>query len=248
MTTGPAAPASAEDRTTVFYPESDGMPLPDGEFQSPLFREIVSTLAAHLNDRPNTNVNGNTFIYYEEGNPRRFVSPDCYVAFDISLEPIERFNAYLIWEVGKSPDFVLEIGSPSTASTDRVEKRELYARLGIAEYWRYDATGGDFYGEPLVGEYLAEGEYRRMEMNREADGMVWAHSPLLNLDLCWDEGRLRFYDPAARVWLLNQMEERAARESAEARVEAEQAARESAEARLATLEDELRQLRGQGAG
>ena len=212
--------------------------------KAPLFREIVSTLAAHLNDRPNTNVNGNTFIYYEEGNPRRFVSPDCYVAFDISLEPIERFNAYLIWEVGKSPDFVLEIGSPSTASTDRVEKRELYARLGIAEYWRYDATGGDFYGEPLVGEYLAEGEYRRIEMNREADGMVWAHSPLLNLDLCWDEGRLRFYDPAARVWLLNQMEERAARESAEARVEAEQAARESAEARLATLEDELRQLRG----
>ena len=244
MTTGPVAPASAEDRTTIFYPESDGMPLPDGEFQSPLFREIVSTLAAHLDDRPNTNVNGNTFIYYEEGNPRRFVSPDCYVAFDISLEPIERFNAYLIWEVGKSPDFVLEIGSPSTASTDRVEKRELYARLGIAEYWRYDATGGDFYGEPLVGEYLAEGEYRRIEMNREADGMVWAHSPLLNLDLCWDEGRLRFYDPAARVWLLNQMEERAARESAEARVEAEQAARESAEARLATLEDELRQLRG----
>ena len=103
MTTGPAAPASAEDRTAIFYPESDGMPLPDGEFQSPLFREIVSTLAAHLNDRPNTNVNGNTFIYYEEGNPRRFVSPDCYVAFDISLEPIERFNAYLIWEVGKSP-------------------------------------------------------------------------------------------------------------------------------------------------
>ena len=37
--------------------------------------------------------------------------------------------------------------------------------------------------------------------------------------------------------------ERAARESAEARVEAEQAAREAAEARLATLEDELRQLR-----
>ena len=236
MTTRPAAPASAEDRTTIFYPESDGMPLPDGEFQSPLFREIVSTLAAHLNDRPNTNVNGNTFIYYEEGNPRRFVSPDCYVAFDISLESIERFNAYLTWEVGKSPDFVLEIGSPSTASIDRVEKRELYARLGITEYWRYDATGGDFYGEALVGEHLAEGEYRRMEMNREADGMVWAHSPLLNLDLCWDEGRLRFYDPAARVWLLNQMEERAAKE-------AERVGRESAEARLTELEDELRRLR-----
>ena len=223
MTTRPADTASTSDHIAVVYPESDGVPLPDGHFQDPLFREIVSTLEAHFKDRPNTTVSGNTFIYYREGDPRRWVSPDCYIAFDISLESIERFNTYRVWEVGKPPDFALEIGSPSTARTDLVDKRELYAELGIPEYWRYDATGGDFYGESLVGERLVESEYRRVELDREPDGMVRGHSPQLGLDLCWDAGRLRFYDPVAGRWLLNQME-------TEARADAEQAAREAAEA------------------
>ena len=98
--------------------------------------------------------------------------------------------------MGKAPDFVLEIGSKSTANADLVRKRELYAELGVGEYWRYDATGGAFYGEPLVGEVLVEGEYRRLEMVREADGRVWSHSEALNLDLWWTEGDLRFWDPA----------------------------------------------------
>ena len=158
MTTRPVDTASTTNLTDVFYPESDGMPLPDGEFQGLLFREIVGTLETHFNDNPSTHVNGNTFIYYEEGNPRRSVSPDCYVVFNISMESIERYNTYRVWEMGKPPDFVLEIGSPSTSTTDLVDKRELYARLGIGEYWRFDSTGGDFYGEPLVGERLVEGE------------------------------------------------------------------------------------------
>ena len=79
----------------------------------------------------------------------------------------------------------MEIGSPSTARNDLVSKRALYARLGIGEYWRYDKTGGNFSGEPLVGEYLKDGEYRSLEMHRKANGMVWAHSPTLNPDLCW---------------------------------------------------------------
>ena len=251
MTTRPADTASTGDLTAIVYPESDGMPLPDGHFQDPLFREIVSTLEAHFNDSPNIAVSGNTFIYYQEGNPQRWVSPDCYVAFDISMESIERNNTYRIWEVGKPPDFALEIGSPSTATTDLVGKRELYAELGIGEYWRYDATGGDFYGEPLVGERLVEGEYRRLELEREPGGLVRGHSEVLGLDLCWDDGRLRFYDPATDRWLLNQMEEQARAESAEthataaeARADAERAARESAEERLAEVEAELRRLRG----
>ena len=243
MTTRPADTASANTLTAIVYPESDGMPLPDGHFQDPLFREIVSTLEAHFNDHPNTAVSGNTFIYYEEGNPQRWVSPDCYVALDISMESVERNNTYRIWEVGKPPDFALEIGSPSTATTDLVRKRELYAELGIGECWRYDATGGDFYGEPLVGERLVEGEYRRIELALEAGGVVRAHSPVLGLDLCWDNGRLRFYDPVADRWLLNLMETQSRADAAEDRADAERAARESAEARLADMEAELRRLR-----
>ncbi len=226
------------DQTAVFYPETDGMPLPDGEYQGSIFRDIVSTLENHFRDQPDTRVNGNTFMYYEEGNPRRFVSPDCYVAFGVDVESILSFNTYRLWEVGKPPDFVMEIGSPSTATVDLREKRELYARLGIGEYWRFDATGGDFYREPLAGEYLAEGEYRRFELHREPDGMVWAHSPALNLDLCWQDGQLLFFDSNAGSWLLNYESVHEARQFAEGRAN-------TAEARVLELEAELRRLRGQ---
>ncbi len=163
-----------------------------------------------------------------------------------------RFDTYLLWEVGKPADFALEIGSPSTARNDLMSKRALYARLGIGEYWRHDKTGGNFYGEPLVGKYLGDGEYQRLGMHREANGMVWAHSPTLNPDLCWDEGRLRYYNPIETRWLLNQEEEQASRQeaetarwSAEAERQEAEAARRLAESRVSELEAELHRLRGE---
>ena len=216
----------------IIYPETDGMPLPDGHFQDPLFREIVTTLETRYQHRPDVLVSGNTFIYYQEGNPQRFISPDCYIAFHISKESIERFNTYRLWEVGKPPDFALEIGSPSTAQTDLTDKRQqLYARLGIGEYWRYDATGGDYYGTPLTGEYLQNGQYHPFPIHHEPDGTIWSHSPTLNLNLCWENGRLRFHDPATNQWLLNHQEEQTARQQAESARQAAQAARQQAESR-----------------
>ena len=239
-------------QTTVVYLESDGLPLPDGEYKSPIFREVVGTLETHFMERPDVHVNGNTMFYYEEGNPRRVISPDCYVAFGVDVEAILRNNTYLLWDVGKPPDFVLEIGSPSTARNDLGPKRSLYARLDIGEYWRFDGTGQDFYREPLAGEYLQDGQYHRFEMHQEADGMVWAHSPTLILDLCWINGRLRYYNPTTGTWLLNQKEEQAAKESAQAAfqsvgvaAEAKRLARQAAEARVEELEAELQRLRGE---
>ena len=261
---------------TIVYPETDGMPLPDGEFQAPLYINIVGTLRVHFKDVPGARVNGDTFFYYIEGDPRRSFSPDCYVVLGLSaesIESIERNNVYLLWEVGKAPDFILEIGSESTSEVDLGRKRALYADIGVSEYWRYDLTGGDFYGEPLVGERLVNGEYVRFELRFEDDGRVWGHSEALNLDLWWSDGELRFWDPAAGHWLLSQEEERAGRLSAEIMAESERAGRLSAEimaeserasrlsaetlaeseraarlaseARLAEMEAELRRLRGE---
>ena len=250
--------------TAIVYPETDGMPLPDGEYQAPIYRKVVGALEVHLKNVPGAHVNGNTFIYYIEGDSRRSVSPDCYVVLNLSEAAkhslsIEENNTYLLWEVGKAPDFVLEIASESTARTDLGRKRDLYAEIGVSEYWRYDETGGDFYGEPLVGERLVEGEYIRLELNHEDDGRVWAHSDALNLDLWWIDGELRFWDIATGSWLLNYEEEQVARLAAEdarlaaedarmaAEVQAqeERAGRLAAEARLAEMEAELLRLRGE---
>ena len=232
MTTRPVDTASTGDLTEIFYPETDGMPLPDGYFQDPIFRETISIFELYYIEIPTTLVSGNTIIYYEEGNPRRLVSPDCYIALDISMESIVRFNTYRIWEVGKPPDFVLEIGSPSTANTDLVRKRNLYAELGIEEYWRFDSTGGDFYREPLVGERLVDGEYQRLEVGFDADGRVRGHSDVLNLDICWEDGHLRAYEPVDGRWLPNYHDVFAQADAMQAEIGAADARTKSAEERI----------------
>ena len=124
--------------TEIFYPETDGMPLPDGLTQSPIYAQIMNILMTFFKDLADCEVNGDVFIYYVEGDNRRTVSPDCFVAFGLSeaaLESLERRNTYLLWEVGKPPDFVLEIGSDSTATVDTGRKRDLYAG------WAFRSTG-----------------------------------------------------------------------------------------------------------
>ena len=93
----------------------------------------------------------NTFVYYDRMDRNHRVSPDLPVALGVDTDAIRERHGYLIGEVGKPPDFVLEIASESTANYDGAGKRDLYANIGISEYWRYDSTGGDFYGFPLLG-------------------------------------------------------------------------------------------------
>ena len=242
--------------TTIFYPETDGLPLPDGEYQAPLLTDTVTPLRLHFMDVEGAHANGNTFIYYVEGDANRRVSPDCYVVFGLSDDALESLsqegnNTYLLWEVGKPPDFVLEIASRSTADRDQGFKRDLYARIGVGEYWRYDQTGGDFYDEPLLGERLVDGGYELMEMRQESDGSVWAHSDALNLDLWWMDGDLRYWDPVKEEWLNTPEEDRVGRLAEAARADAAEARADAAEARAAeernarlAAEAELRRLRG----
>ena len=258
----------------VFYLATDGAPLPDGSEQYHEFLHVNTLLRGHYADQPRTIVSGNTFIYYDQGRPGRNVSPDCYVAFDVDPDDIIRHDHYRIWIVGKPPDFALEIASTHTAHNDLVPKRELYAAIGIGEYWRYDPTEDSrHYGERLVGERLMEGEYQRLSVAPDTSGRPRGYSPTLGLDLVWEERILRFYDPATGEWLRDFDEtreellaaetmlqtEQAARETARAKLETERtaraaaetslsderAARAAAEARAAELEAELRRLRGE---
>ena len=260
MTTKPKPPTVVHPKRfpdDVHYPDSDDEPLPDGRYQEPYFTEIVGTVREHFRDRPDVEVSGNTFIYYEEGNPRRFISPDLHVTLGVTAEgfaSMDYRNTYLVWEIGKPADFVLEIASESTARRDVTEKRVLYAQIGFGEYWRFDGSGGDFYGEPLVGEYLADGEYRRFDVRPDAQGRPHGYSPTLALWLYWEDGQLRIYDPAAGEWLRTRAEARAAlaaeRDARMAEREARMAeheARLAAESEAAALRAELSRLRGDSA-
>ena len=76
-------------KTTIYYPETDHQPIPDGEYQVPLLVQVCSTLSVHFSKTPGARVNGNVFLYYEAGNPRRTVTP---AATSLLILPLRRFN------------------------------------------------------------------------------------------------------------------------------------------------------------
>ncbi len=226
----------------------------DGMQQNRTIFDIATVLWSRYGSRPDVLVSGPTNIIYDRHDRRAVIAPDCYVVFGVDAEMIEESRrSFLVWEWDKVPAFVLEVGSESTAKRDLVEKREIYASLGVSEYWRFDATGGEFYGEPLVGEVLVEGEYRRLELDTDADGGIWSHSEVLGLDFCYRaDGRFWIRDSESGEWLNFLDAEREAHASTqierlrerEGRLR-EREARLRAEARVQSLEAELERLRRQ---
>ena len=65
---------------------------------------------------------------------------------------------------------------------------------------------------------LVDGEYQTAEIGHEPDGLIWGHSAVLGLDLCWDAGELRFRDPVSGEFLLTPEQQQAGRLEAEEEV------------------------------
>lgn len=227
-----------------YLPDEPEQPI-DGTQQTPTMIGVLHLLADRFTEfggRQDVFLDTGNFIYYDPADRNVRVGPDIFIAFGVDVEAIRNRNGYLIWEVGKAPDFAMEIASPSTSRRDLVQKRAIYANLGITEYWRFDATGGQNYGEPMVGERLVDGDYERLPLSTTKDGIIWAHSPLLGLDFCYRDGHLLLYDPVAGEYLRKIDEERAAREAAETDLQQERAARQAAEAEIERLREQLRRL------
>lgn len=81
------------------------------------------------------------------------------VAPDVAFVSSERWRAAAP-EVGKFlrvvPDLVVEVLSPSTASRDRGEKKAIYERNGVREYWLVDVHRQQITRFNLRGERYAE--------------------------------------------------------------------------------------------
>ena len=118
-------------------------------------------------------------------------------------------------------------------------------------YWRFDPSGGQHHDAPLAGDRLVEGTYQPVGIQEMGPGHLHGHSDVLGLDLCWEDGRLRWWDSAAQRYLMTfdetdeaRIEEEAARVAAEARADSENEARAAAEARVRELEAELERRGG----
>ena len=211
----------------IHYPESNGLPLAETRFQYDSLTYAAGALEVYFRDLPDVAVEGNRLLYYVEGDPRSRVAPDVFVVFGA---PKRRRRTYRLWEEPKGPDFVLEVTSWSTRRRDQGFKRDLYARLGVSEYWLFDPTG-DWLDPPLQGHRIVGGTYEPLTPIGIEGGERVLRSTVLGLDVYVDGDEIRFRDPETGRKLLTLEEtDLAWQEAVRARKQAEGAREEDSRA------------------
>jgi len=208
-------------------PESDGKPMGETPKHVMLIIDALNALQNHFRGDPRIYIIGNVFVYFlnELGTLNR-VAPDIFVVRGVSRE--ER-RVYAVEKEGKAPEFVIEFTSKKTKKTDLNKNREMYAWLGVKEYFLFDPFGE--YLEPrLIGFKLLRGKYERMAPRHSR-----LLSKVLDLELAAEGDDLRFYDARSGERLLTHIESEVVREQ-------ETAARRAAEAENVRLREELERL------
>ena len=261
-------------KTSILTKEAGGLerfpdfpPREDMQNTSHLHRHsILTALALHIGNQGTTLVHGEVPVAPTLDPWGVYRIPDLIVVPDCDVALVYEQGGYAIDRQGKAPDFVLEVASRSTGVADYTDKRADYERFGVLEYWRFDPSGGEYHDAALAGDLLVDGVYEPIPIDDLGNGRLRGYSDALGLYVCWEDGRLRFFDPVAESYLRTHEDaetraeqEQAARaaaesraytaenraEDAEARAEQERAERLAAEVRTAELEAELRRLRGE---
>jgi len=167
-------------------------------------------------------------------------APDIAIIKGVALGPL---TSWRVGTTGPAPHVVFEILSPETWKKDLEEKPDLYARLGVHEYFAYDphpsplapATRHRLFGwraDPLLPAMTA--------LVPNEDGSLWSEQ--LASFLLADGQLLRLFDRERRLRLTEAEAQAQARwEEARAR-RAEAAARQAAERRAEALAQKLRSL------
>ncbi|MDE0553134.1 MAG: Uma2 family endonuclease [Candidatus Poribacteria bacterium] len=223
------------------YPDSDGKPMAVSDLHRRILTRTLQVLDTYFEKRPEVYVSGDILMYYVEGDPRKSVSPDVLVAFGLGKK-LRR--TYLVWQEGKVPDFAMEFSSKGTYRNDLGHKMELYAALGIQDYFLYDAEGL-YLPSSIMGFTLIDGSY--VPISAGTDGGL--HSTALSLDFHVGDVGLGIYDPIAGEWLQTPAESAVRRaelaetraESAVRRAEAAETRAEAAETRVETAETRAEQ-------
>jgi len=212
--------ASGIEFKHAYYPESDGKPMGEtDEHRQEMVRHIE--LLEYFFRGQQVYVSGNLLLYYEQGNPRKFVVPDAFIAKGLSHRPR---RIYKVWVEGKAPDLVIETTSRKTRRKDMTEKPAIYARLGVKELFLFDPDE-EYLEPPLQGHRLAGTGF--VAIVPESDGSLMSQE--LGLRLGVGEGHLQFVHPETGERLLTGAE----------RAEREAEARRALEVEVARLRDAL---------
>lgn len=196
---------------TIDYPESDGEPMAETDVHYRLITDLRFELEQFFRDESDVYVSGNILLYYVEGNPKKRVAPDVFVARGVRKGAR---RVYKLWDEGRAPEVVFEVSSRQTWREDLNTKWRLYEDLGVKEYFIFDPEY-DYLVEPLIAWRLESGRYEAVEV---ADGAV--KSETLNLELVNTGETLRLRSPTTRQFLRTPLE--LAEEADRLRLEVEQ--------------------------
>lgn len=169
----------------IEYPESDGKPMGETDVHRWWMIHLFNVLDLRFRGA-NAYVSSDLLLYYEEGNPSRFVVPDVFVVKD--CQPGRR-RVFKLWEEGRVPNLVFEVTSRATRRADEREKRAIYEQMGVRELFLFDPTR-DYLDPSLQGFRLVKGQYERIRedasghlVSAELDALlVLRGSDLLLLD------------------------------------------------------------------
>ncbi len=76
----------------IDYPDSDGQPMAETDFQRDVMTYAIETLKIHFREREAVYVSGDLFIYYEEGNRAAALTPDVFVVFGVPNHPRRTYS------------------------------------------------------------------------------------------------------------------------------------------------------------
>ena len=179
--------SAATFTTAIDYPESDGKPMGETDLHhDAMFRQIELLKRFFIGQK--VYVSGDLLVYYEPGNNKKFIVPDVF--FTKGLKQIQR-RIYRTWIERLPPNFVIETTSKKTKKKDLKVKPEIYAKIGVQEYFLFDPTE-DYLEPPLQGNRLVDGAYQRIPL--QSDGSLMSEQ--LGLKLQFNDGELEFIDPA----------------------------------------------------
>ncbi len=236
MATATSQPTVRSDFVEPDYPTSDGRPMGETDLHRTVMFDTINTLIDHYAGQQ-VYVTGNLLLFYEQGNRRKHVSPDCMVVFGAEMLPRDY---YLLWAEGRNPNAVIEVTSKTTRREDLKTKMALYRDvIRVNEYFLFDPTQ-DYLVPRLQGYKLSSGAYAPIEMLNNR-----LPSQQLSLELEADGTSLRFFNPATGHWLPTPAE---AREQADLAREQADLAREQAEAENQRLMSEIAELRRKLSG
>ena len=175
---------------------------------------------------------GNHFIYYLPGDKSGCVAPDVYVILD---HVWKCRSPYRIWVEGKVPDFVLEVISPKTKIRNQVDKKALYCKLGVREYFVFQPNEASP-GERLVGYRLWGGEYVELRPDPRLGPERELRSETLGVSLRVAGPLIRVRNLDTRKDYLSHEDLDTVAEAAEARAKADRARADAEKARAEVAE------------